>query len=447
MILTAASKTSNFVSVHCTDSQLHSCFEATGEIMRTVKDLKLLPVWVNSGHLVSSALHIMRGHRLKSLAVVDNGGLVGMLSLDRLTSSSENLPVSAVLDPAPEAISASTHVRRAAEIFVEHDLVLAPVIEDERFLGIVTANMLLQELGRSWDPLTNLSWSDRLRDWGVENLKAGREVTIIFIDLDDFGNYNKKYGHIVGDRVLRRVAGMLADSIHDDDVLVRYGGDEFAISTLRGREAAESTVREIIDSTKELFMEDFEEPVSFCTGISGGKRTKERDNTHYAATLDALINMASRECLSRKRLKAVSERATAEPAKDRSEQCAQPDCSGPTLVMVSASDATPSAPTTVWINLAGSVVHGNHLRSGRSLTESVAIATAKALERAFPGVEIVIDDIFLTEPPGSAKLVGISGRTIDDRGEHPLGTAKPVGDDLYQSVAQATIEAFLESIA
>ena len=48
-----------------------------------------------------------------------------------------------------------------------------------------------------------------MRDWGMAALKFGQEITVIFIDLDRFGQYNKVHGHIIGDRILQHVASIL----------------------------------------------------------------------------------------------------------------------------------------------------------------------------------------------------------------------------------------------
>lgn len=58
-------------------------------------------------------------------------------------------------------------------------------------------------------------------------VKPGESVGLMFIDIDDFKIYNDKYGHIVGNEVLVEVANRLNQVPHA--LLVRWGGDEFAI--------------------------------------------------------------------------------------------------------------------------------------------------------------------------------------------------------------------------
>lgn len=249
---------------------------------------------------MESALILMKGHGLRAIAVMERGVLLGVLTMDMATSCSPETLAQDVMRKKPTVLEPDEPVVRVAQQFVEEDVDLGVVMDEARFYGVVTSNMLLRELRRSWDTLTGLGFSDRLREWGIEQLTAGREITILFIDLDSFGEYNKKYGHPVGDRVLKRVAKLLKDTVGDTDLLVRYGGDEFAIGTLRPRAEAEDLAESIKEGSASLFLEGDYHPVTFTIGIAGGRRSAMRPDIHVAATLDWLITSASRDAMAKK---------------------------------------------------------------------------------------------------------------------------------------------------
>lgn len=401
--------------------------------MNTIAELKLLPLWVDAAHLVSTAIHVMAGHKVKALGVIKEGRLLGTVNLETLAAAPKEETVEPFVHPLEYVISLNTPIRSVAAMFVDSELEYAPVMDGDRFVGIVTPLHLLRELGRSFDPLTGLSWSDRLREWGLDNLRHGREVTILFIDLDEFGQYNKRYGHIVGDRVLQRLAMFLAENIDPaTDILVRYGGDEFAIGTLRHRGDVEEIGERMQAEASKLYFEETATPISFSIGIYGGRRSRERENTHYAATLDNLINRASQECMKNKKARAKAE-APAEPVLLLPSPSVPPPF---TVAGVYFDERTANGVTTVILSNGTSVVSGAHSRQGKPALESIAIATAKAVERAHPERPIHIEEIHLVET-GEARAVNVSIRV----GDQALAGSYNVGDDLYEAAAEATVSA------
>lgn len=59
--------------------------------------------------------------------------------------------------------------------------------------------------------------------------RTGTELSLLFIDIDDFKFYNDLYGHQKGDDVLRTIAAIMKDTIRNDTFIARYGGEEFAV--------------------------------------------------------------------------------------------------------------------------------------------------------------------------------------------------------------------------
>ena len=59
--------------------------------------------------------------------------------------------------------------------------------------------------------------------------RSGKELSVLFLDLDRFKRVNDEHGHLVGSQVLRHLSKVLAECVRQVDTLARYGGDEFTI--------------------------------------------------------------------------------------------------------------------------------------------------------------------------------------------------------------------------
>lgn len=272
--------------------------------MQTISKLPLVPVWVNPDHLALSARLLMEGHGIRAIGVVMGERVVGILPIERTFSAADEVRVSDLMMPVNQTVTSSLPLGKAAQVFVADKLDIVPVVDEGKFLGLISTHDLLSELRRTWDPLTNLAWSDKMREWGAVELDAGREISILFIDLDNFGEVNKRKGHIFGDRVLIRVAALLESVADPKEIVVRYGGDEFAIGTNRDHQGALELREKLHTEAAIKLIDEDGSPITFSVGVAGGRRSKFRADTHVTSMLDELINAASRDALSRKRPKA-----------------------------------------------------------------------------------------------------------------------------------------------
>ena len=70
---------------------------------------------------------------------------------------------------------------------------------------------------------------DRLHSEVRFALRHQSPVGLLLLDIDHFKRVNDEHGHLAGDRVLSEFAGLLLESIRDEDVFARYGGEEFVV--------------------------------------------------------------------------------------------------------------------------------------------------------------------------------------------------------------------------
>lgn len=95
------------------------------------------------------------------------------------------------------------------------------------------------------DHLTGLPNRRFLDRYLATTLRPGRRaddhLAILFVDLDDFKPVNDEYGHQVGDEVLQTVARRLRSACRADELVARFGGDEFVVVTRRACTATEAS--------------------------------------------------------------------------------------------------------------------------------------------------------------------------------------------------------------
>lgn len=121
------------------------------------------------------------------------------------------------------------------------------------------------------DPLTQLSNRRRLlSDWSQG--KIPQDAIFIMGDIDHFKIVNDTYGHDAGDFILFEIAKILKRESRKNDVVIRMGGEEFAIvatnSTLQEAYAVAERIRKDIESTHFIYHADTTLHVTISFGLS-----------------------------------------------------------------------------------------------------------------------------------------------------------------------------------
>ena len=163
-------------------------------------------------------------------------------------------------------------------------------------LGLAVNNALahdrLERLA-AIDPLTDAYnrrfGLGRLREEYSRAVRAEAPFGILMVDIDHFKAVNDTYGHLVGDRVLRAVAGACRRVVREGDVLVRYGGEEFLVLLPgAGQDDVVQIGERIRRAVSETTVEDGASRLNVTVSVGA---TTFRDTVE---TPDALVALADR---------------------------------------------------------------------------------------------------------------------------------------------------------
>ncbi len=202
--------------------------------------------------------------------------------------------------------------RRAAELSGEEVLEAERRLNDS--LDVLVAECVVAYFDRATaelaeqarrDPLTSLlnhaAFARAVDDELFRARRYERGLTLVYLDVDSFKQINDTLGHPEGDRVLRRVAAVLTESLRHSDIAGRMGGDEFAVCLI---ESDLETGGRFLARFHDLIDEEAAGgrlPAGFA--VSAGLASYPAD----AVSADALFQLADERLYDTKREKVAEE--------------------------------------------------------------------------------------------------------------------------------------------
>jgi len=166
------------------------------------------------------------------------------------------------------------------------------------FAAVALANAtLIRRLEREaeTDFLTDLFNKRALRKVLATELERttryGSPLSVIFLDIDDFKDYNDTYGHLAGDVVLQKTAEIIKNSIRIVDIACRYGGEEFVIILPGTKGEGAARVAERIRKSIETYPFPHRQ-VTASLGVTSVKKNE---------SVDSLLARVDRACYQAKR--------------------------------------------------------------------------------------------------------------------------------------------------
>ncbi|MGK8489974.1 diguanylate cyclase domain-containing protein [Nocardia asiatica] len=169
------------------------------------------------------------------------------------------------------AIVRSARSERRAQYQADHDMLT----------GLLNRSALLRALRQ------------RAQQW------AEQPICLLFIDLDGFKRVNDSYGHAVGDELIATAAARIRRVVRREDVVSRYGGDEFVVLAALARADAAVLAERLLGAFVRPFgLSAGEIPITASVGVACvGPRSSDRDMHSLLRDADAAMYHAKHDSL------------------------------------------------------------------------------------------------------------------------------------------------------
>ena len=218
---------------------VHRVLFSTATILLAVQVASFVTMWIGRDalfHSIPGVLAVVAGMiaytavnlALVVLAIVFSEPRRGVASvrevvgpLDDVSLEFATLSMGALLAAAASTFGAPYVLLGLPPLIVLHRTVLVRQLEEDANTDGKTGL------------LNAAAWQDKAGRAVLRSERADRPATVLVLDLDHFKLVNDRFGHLVGDQVLAAVAASVRDEVRDEDIVGRFGGEEFVV-LLRG---------------------------------------------------------------------------------------------------------------------------------------------------------------------------------------------------------------------
>ena len=130
--------------------------------------------------------------------------------------------------------------------------------------------------------------------------RSGRGLLVFMMDVDGLKQINDSFGHLEGDRALKRTSDVLEETFRDSDVVARLGGDEFAVLAIEAAGHSELTIKaRLLESLKSIDRKQPGYEISLSLGLA-------RFDPSSRTSIGELMVKADQAMYEQKRLRVIA---------------------------------------------------------------------------------------------------------------------------------------------
>ena len=300
---------------------------------KTVGDIldRTAPVTYTADWILEDVVHHLKKPE-DAILVIEDGRAIGIITVKNIFESlalhqSLDQPLSNYMTSPVITTHRNYPISKALFQLQEHNIKRAIVVDDDnRVIGVVTQSELVGYAYGTWanilknhtselhelvdilkekmrhlevltstDVLTGLGNRRMLDQRFVEETSRIRRhntasFSLAIVDIDDFKQINDRYGHLIGDEILKSLADELTELVRKNDTAVRWGGEEFAV--LLPNTGLTSAIEFAQRFRTLIEQKNFVKEIRLTVSVGVGEFVRDEDEKAFFKRVDAALYRA-----------------------------------------------------------------------------------------------------------------------------------------------------------